>query len=700
MLTLESGAEYRVLILPPSDPEMRPELLHQLRDFVAAGLTIVGARPEISPSLQNYPQCDSEVKQLASEMWGKCDGDRITRNACGRGQVFWGRPMDKVFAALGCAPDFEAVGNDSARLAFNHRRDGDAEIYFVSNQRRQFENVECAFRVSGKAPELWSPDTGSMGPAPVWREEARRTIVSLALDPAGSVFVIFRHPSPSDHLMAVQCNAGSQPAPTAPQKSDLRILKAVYGVPFVGTVDVTTNVKSLVAKGGRVIRASDDLAGEDPAPGVVKRLRVEFTVKGRQKVMTAPEGSTLELPQNIQLTKALYGNLPGVGEPTWVDVTGKVKALIKAGSTPIHAGTGLAGRDPAPNVSKELIVKYRANGRRHKVTIGEGQDFEAPGDVEILSARFGSSEKPKAGLDRTVDLTDKLKSMVREGHLSVIADNGLAGRDPAFMVVKEMRVDYTLDGKLRHTVVQEGETLTLPEEPAAAASRQAFVFAPGSDGQDPLLAWVPAQFDFKWLSGRKTSTTSAAMPSPVSIDGPWQVNFPPGWNAPDAITLDRLQSWTDSTNAGVKYFSGTAIYQKEINIPAEFLSAGREVWLDLGAVKNFAEVTLNGQPLGILWKPPFRVNVSKAAHAGSNSLQVKVTNLWPNRLIGDEQLPDDREWNGDQLKDWPQWLLDGKPSPTGRVTFTTWHHWKKSDTLLESGLLGPVKLQAAEEIRW
>jgi hypothetical protein len=113
-------------------------------------------------------------------------------------------------------------------------------------------------------------------------------------------------------------------------------------------------------------------------------------------------------------------------------------------------------------------------------------------------------------------------------------------------------------------------------------------------------------------------------------------------------------------------------------------------------VKNFAEVSLNGKPFGVLWKPPFRVNLTGAAHPGTNALEVKVTNLWPNRLIGDEQLPADREWNGKQLKAWPDWVLDGKPSPTGRLTFTTWHHWTKDDALLESGLLGPVTLKVAE----
>jgi len=97
----------------------------------------------------------------------------------------------------------------------------------------------------------------------------------------------------------------------------------------------------------------------------------------------------------------------------------------------------------------------------------------------------------------------------------------------------------------------------------------------------------------------------------------------------------------------------------------------------------------------VLWKPPFRVNVTSAAWPGANRLTVKVTNLWPNRLIGDEQLPPDVEWDGKRLASWPQWLLEGKPSPTGRLTFTTWHHWTKESTPLESGLLGPVTLRTA-----
>ena len=148
----------------------------------------------------------------------------------------------------------------------------------------------------------------------------------------------------------------------------------------------------------------------------------------------------------------------------------------------------------------------------------------------------------------------------------------------------------------------------------------------------------------------------------------------------------------------MRYFSGSATYEKELNITADRLDHGRELWLDLGKVKNFAEISVNGHDFGVLWKPPFRANITAAAKPGANRLVIKVTNLWPNRLIGDEQLPEDREWDGKQLKGWPQWFQDGKPSPTGRLTFTTWHHWTKDSALLESGLIGPVKLLSAQTI--
>jgi hypothetical protein len=201
-------------------------------------------------------------------------------------------------------------------------------------------------------------------------------------------------------------------------------------------------------------------------------------------------------------------------------------------------------------------------------------------------------------------------------------------------------------------------------------------------------------------AGGKTLRAEAAdLPAPQEITGAWHLNFPPNWGAPSSVTLEKLISWTDHACDGVRYFSGTATYERNLEISAARLNAGRELWLDLGMVKNLAQVSLNGQDFAILWKPPFRVNVSGAAKPGVNKLAIKVTNLWPNRLIGDEQLPGDVEWRADGgLASWPQWLLDGKPSPAGRLTFTTWRHYTRNSPLLESGLLGPVMLRTTELI--
>ena len=157
------------------------------------------------------------------------------------------------------------------------------------------------------------------------------------------------------------------------------------------------------------------------------------------------------------------------------------------------------------------------------------------------------------------------------------------------------------------------------------------------------------------------------------IAGPWDLRFPPNWGAPEKVTLEKLISWTEHADVGVKYFSGTAVYSKTITVPANLLGQDKPLYLDLGSVAVIAEVRLNGKNLGILWKRPFRVDVSAAAKAGDNELEVKVVNLWPNRLIRDSGLPE---------KD--------------RLTWSTWNPYRSTDPLLPSGLLGPVRLMSAE----
>ena len=159
-----------------------------------------------------------------------------------------------------------------------------------------------------------------------------------------------------------------------------------------------------------------------------------------------------------------------------------------------------------------------------------------------------------------------------------------------------------------------------------------------------------------------------------TVEGAWKVTFPPNLGAPAEAEFPTLNSWTQSSDAGIKYFSGTATYQKKVDAPKDWFKPGAKVMLDLGTVKDFAEVSVNGKAVGgILWKPPFRMDVTSALKPGANEISVKITNLWPNRMIGDLQ-----------------------PGVTKKYTWTDFHPFKPDSPLLESGLLGPVTVWRSE----
>lgn len=156
------------------------------------------------------------------------------------------------------------------------------------------------------------------------------------------------------------------------------------------------------------------------------------------------------------------------------------------------------------------------------------------------------------------------------------------------------------------------------------------------------------------------------------LDADWTVAFDPKWGGPESAAFPRLVSWTTRPEPGIKYYSGTAVYRKTFTAPA--LPAGREVWLDLGQVDELAEVKVNGQSCGIVWTPPFRVRLTPALHSGANQLEVAVVNFWPNRIIGDAALP-----------------------PAQRRTRTNIRKLTTQTSLMDSGLLGPVRLLTPKE---
>ena len=188
----------------------------------------------------------------------------------------------------------------------------------------------------------------------------------------------------------------------------------------------------------------------------------------------------------------------------------------------------------------------------------------------------------------------------------------------------------------------------------------------------------------------------------LTINGEWQVKFDAKWGGPaKPVKFSSLQDWTLNESEGIKYYSGTANYVKLFDIDADQLSANKNaLYLDLGIVNHIAKVVINGKALGVIWTAPWRIKISPGLlKAKNNKLEIAVTNVWANRLIGDEQEPADMVWlpghmnQGDYLKEFPDWFLKNQPRPSkGRYTFTTWNYFKKDSPLIPSGLLGPVTI--------
>lgn len=526
MVVLPSGAQYRVLLLPPTK-FMTPAVANKVKSLVADGATVCGTRPEDTPSLVGFPDAGREVREVGTALWGGEDLPPGQHRSFGKGRVYSGTKLAHVFLDAKVSPDFSYTPkNYFNRLAYCHRRVGDAEVYFVSNQGDRWVHPEATFRVGGMQPELWRPETGVVEDAVAFSVRGSMTTVPLVLGPSESVFVVFRRPIKHWWLTSLKRDTGAVPQPQPPH---VEILSARYESADGRGADVTEKVQEMADQQEYVIPASNAVFG-DPVVNVVKRLHVRYRVDGKESDVTVPENGLLELVK-----------VPDTSKPALDDVRWK-------------------------------------NGR-----------------VEVTSWAAGS-----------------LRGETRTGSA----------------------VNVKVEG-----------------------------------------------------------------PKVMDVGGRWDLSFPPGLGAPAKASFDRLESWTNRPESGIKYFSGRATYHKVLQVPAAMVADGRVLRLDLGEVKNFATLRVNGKAVGTLWKGPWQFDVTGLLRAGANRIEIDVTNLWPNRLIGDEQLPPDAEFDGNHLKRWPDWLVKGEPRPkTGRTTFATWRYYTKDSPLLPSGLLGPVRLLSARTV--
>jgi len=187
---------------------------------------------------------------------------------------------------------------------------------------------------------------------------------------------------------------------------------------------------------------------------------------------------------------------------------------------------------------------------------------------------------------------------------------------------------------------------------------------------DPCGSWFVVFREPARVHPATAKSNSHSLQLLSELDGPWTVHFDPKWGGPESAQFDQLESWTTRPEPGIKFYSGTATYKKTFELSnSELRTPNSELWLDLGSLRELAEVRVNGQSCGIIWTPPFRVDITRALKPGANQLEIDVVNFWPNRIIGDASLP-----------------------PEQRRTQTNIRKLTAGTALMESGLFGPVQI--------
>jgi Glycosyl hydrolases family 2, sugar binding domain. len=247
-----------------------------------------------------------------------------------------------------------------------------------------------------------------------------------------------------------------------------------------------------------------------------------------------------------------------------------------------------------------------------------------------------------------------------------------------------------------------------PDPDPIATVRHADRSAAGSirvsaDGTFQLHSRSGGEIQLQHVSGRQRVVRLAPPPAPLQLEGPWNVTFasPPKSESSPRV-FSTLADWSQHPDPDIRFFSGTAEYVTTFELPPRPLDPGVRALLDLGNVKHFAEITVNGQDVALLWRAPWQADVTAALRPGVNELRIRVTNTWVNRLVGDEHLPEDTTWRPVKAyasdhpvfaaEAWPAWVIEGGRSPHGRQTFSAMKLVHRDSPLPPSGLLGPVQL--------
>jgi len=337
----------------------------------------------------------------------------------------------------------------------------------------------------------------------------------------------------------------------------------------------------------------------------------------------------------------------------------------------VNQGAVLVGSRPtdSPSLADDVREFQRVADQlwgKHPVA---GPLMRKVGSGEVYAGTTANDALAKLGVARDWEYTKP-----EDGARVMLLHRKLDDGDVYFVDNRENRAE-SVDATFR----ANGKTLELWDPATGETQPVSYRIAGGR-------TTVPLHLDpygTTFVVFRKPSTQNTVelrIPRETVIDGldealnrDWSVKFQHGRGVPEAVSFQHLASWTEmplpASDEGVKYFSGTATYSKTINIPADDVTKGAHLWLDLGDVRELADVKVNGVDLGILWKTPYKVELTSAIKPGANKLEIRVTNLWVNRMIGDQQ----------------PWALK-------KYSFADFTPYKADSPLLPSGLLGPVHI--------
>lgn len=619
-IVLADGMTYKVFVF--QDYKIATlALLQKLKELVLQGMILIGEKPEQAAGFNS----DKEFNKIVKELWD--DSDNKTGKKFGNGRIFSGQSLTSILQQLNIKPGFEYTSRSGdAPVLYIHLKTEQEDIFFISNQRRSYEELVCTFSVQNKQPELWDPVTGKAAPLPFCELTGDRVSLPVNLNPYGSVFVVFRKPAASKRLHLLTKDN-----------------------------DIVLSTKNFPVVPGEVYK------------DVTNSFTITFWAKPEINILLDPVFTIGTIAQPWTEYYAIYpssGNkLYGVG----------------------HASCGLT-------VGRNGIAVWENTGGNPVLVLAAAVAIAGWSHVAIKY----NDGTPAIYLNGDIVATGKKsKSLVHPA--------------PGKTEFKEAGSYY--NGDMSKVVVynkvlrEEDINKLVSEKPSLAPPP--FIVEAGKGKKPALLIRQNGNYTLHDNQGKTSAFTIAEIEQAVELDGEWQVSFPPQSGAPEHIILTELISLHKHPDAGVKYFSGTAVYTKNFSL-ADKPKANKRWILDLGSVEVIAEVKLNDTDLGILWTRPYQADITEALQKGLNKLEISVTNLWPNRLIGDEQLPDpDKFAPGGSasgrdglikgyIEQLPNWYVNGRPKPAdGRVAFTTWKHYTKDSPLLESGLIGPVRLLQA-----